>query len=145
MPTRRAKLPKKNKTLKNKTFSISNPYIKPNPKRKNPFQNILPVYEKLIDYGLPKDKMVMSMGTHIRYNLPNDVQLSIIYLYDRANDKYWLETMIMNVKHITKKQCKQITNIDENHIGDVVRYKTIKQLYNTIIQLEKILQRKDCQ
>jgi hypothetical protein len=122
---------------KNKTFSISKPFMK----RKYPFQNIEPVIEKLIQYGLDQNKIKTyniskNDKTHARIKLKN-CELSLVYLFDEIRNRYWLEIMVQKIKSdLSKKEKNAINKIVNGE--DIKEYKTIKALYSDIVKLEAL-------
>jgi hypothetical protein len=117
---------------KRKTFSISKPFIK----RNYPFQNIIPIYDKLIEYGL--DNITKYRDTHLRIKINEDCELSIIYLYNDLTDKYNLESMlIFKDKSLNEKEKEKYMNCYSSNEDQIKLYKSIKELYNTILLMKK--------
>jgi hypothetical protein len=112
------------------TFSISKPYIK----RKYTFQNIRPVVEKLIQYGLDENKIEITRDIHAKINC-NNLDISLIYLF--VNKRYWLEIMVQNInKTLSKDKYNKLRKIVDH--GDIKEYTTIASLYSDIVKLQSL-------
>jgi hypothetical protein len=139
MSTRKRTSVPKNKTIKRlrvKTFSVSKP---PKP-TSSVLQDIRPVYEKLIEYGIPKTDISKYDNTHLRVKL-GKCELSIVYLHLKpgkkvSKEKWWLESMLLGHDKLDKATKQKLSNID---IEDVREYKTVRDLYKNIVKLQKIL------
>ena len=101
--------------------------------------NIIPIYDKLVEYGLDKKKIIKYGKYNGKYNLHIKLPyctLSVVCTYNVFKSRYVLETMIMDYDKQYEKQIYKLYQTTETK-DPIKFYKNVKELYNMIIKLKK--------
>jgi hypothetical protein len=102
----------------------------------SPYINIEPIYKKLIEYKNITNIKMSSTKTHLRIKFKN-CELSIVYLqFPHLDKKKWIETMLLFNKNtkLNKTEIDKLLNCHSSN--DVKEHKNVKELYNTIQNIQ---------